>query len=67
MSERQAEAKQAELVREKQHQDAINSDTVAVDFSQATIEHPTALPIVAEDHSAANGSPRFVVCMATSH
>jgi type IV secretory pathway VirB10-like protein len=53
MSERQAEAKQAELAREKQHQDAINSDTVAVDFSQVTTEHPTAVPIVAEDHSAA--------------
>ncbi len=53
MSERQAEAKQAELAREKQHQDAINSDTVAVDFSQATTEHPTPAPIVAEDHSAA--------------
>lgn len=53
MSERQAQAKQAELAREKQHQDAINSDTVAVDFSQPTTEHPTAVPIVAEDHSAA--------------
>lgn len=31
MSERQAQLKQAELAREKQHQDALNSDTVAVD------------------------------------
>ena len=53
MSERQAEAKQAQLAREKQHQDAIDSDTVAVDFSQPTTEHPTAAPIVAEDHHAA--------------
>jgi type IV secretory pathway VirB10-like protein len=53
MSERQAQAKQAELAREKQRQDAINSDTVAVDFSQATTEHPTPAPIVAEDHHAA--------------
>jgi type IV secretory pathway VirB10-like protein len=53
MSERQAEAKQAELAREKQHQDAINSDTVAVDFSQPTTEHPTPAPTVAEDHHAA--------------
>jgi type IV secretion system protein VirB10 len=53
MSERQAQAKQAELAREKQHQDAINSDTVAVDFSQPTTEHPTPAPIGAEDHHAA--------------
>ena len=59
MSERQAEAKQAELAREKQHQDAINSDTVAVDFSQPTTEtsptteHPAPRPTVAEDHSSA--------------
>jgi type IV secretory pathway VirB10-like protein len=52
MSERQAQAKQAELAREKQHQDAINSDTVAVDFSQPTTEHPTPEPIVAEDRHA---------------
>jgi len=53
ISERQAQAKQAELAREKQHQDAINSDTVAVDFSQPTTEHTTTAPIVAEDHHAA--------------
>jgi type IV secretory pathway VirB10-like protein len=53
MSERQAQVKQAELAREKQHQDAINSDTVAVDFSQPTTEHPSPAPIVAEDHHAA--------------
>jgi type IV secretion system protein VirB10 len=38
MSERQAEAKQAELAREKQHQDALNSDTVAVDFARPATE-----------------------------
>jgi type IV secretory pathway VirB10-like protein len=32
LSEAQAEAKQRALAREKQHQDAINSDTVAIDF-----------------------------------
>lgn len=59
MSERQAEAKQAELAREKQHQDAINSDTVAVDFSQLenapTSERPGAAsaPIAGGDHHAA--------------
>ena len=50
MSERQAQAKQAELAREKQRQDALNSDTVAVDFSQPTSEHPAPAAIVAEGH-----------------
>jgi type IV secretion system protein VirB10 len=53
MSERQAQAKQAELAREKQRQDALNSDTVAVDFSQPMAEHPAPAPSVAEDHHAA--------------
>jgi type IV secretory pathway VirB10-like protein len=35
MSEAQAEAKQRALAREKQHQDAINSNTVAIDFARA--------------------------------
>ena len=38
-SQAQAEAKQRELAREKLHQDAINSDTVAIDFA-----HPNAGP-----------------------
>ena len=33
VSQSQAEAKQRALAREKQHQDAINSDTVAIDFA----------------------------------
>jgi type IV secretion system protein VirB10 len=32
-SQTQAEAKQRKLEREKQHQDALNSDTVAIDFA----------------------------------
>lgn len=52
MSERQAQAKQAELAREKQREDALNSDTVAVDFSQSSPEHPAPAPIVAEGHPA---------------
>jgi type IV secretory pathway VirB10-like protein len=35
-SQAQAEAKQRLLAREKQHQDALNSDTVAIDFSHQT-------------------------------
>ena len=38
MPERRAEAKQAQLAREKQHQDALNSDTVAVDFARRTTD-----------------------------
>ncbi len=33
VSQAQAEAKQRQLAREKQHQDALNSDTVAIDFA----------------------------------
>ncbi|AXC13977.1 Conjugative transfer protein TrbI [Acidisarcina polymorpha] len=39
MSERQAQAKQAALAREKQHQDALDSDTVAVDFARPAAEN----------------------------
>lgn len=35
MSEAQAEARQKQLAKEKQQQDAINSDTLAVDFERA--------------------------------
>ncbi len=61
VSERQAQAKQAELAREKQHQDALNSDTVAVEFARPTSEVlPTPSPSTAvppppaavEDHPA---------------
>jgi len=36
VSQAQAEAKQKALAREKQHQDAINSDTVAIDFAHSS-------------------------------
>jgi type IV secretory pathway VirB10-like protein len=37
MSEAQAEAKQKALAREKQQQDAVNSDTVAIDFARSGV------------------------------
>jgi type IV secretion system protein VirB10 len=43
MSEAQAEAKQKQLAIEKQQQDAIDSDTVAIDF-----EHTAPAPVAAE-------------------
>jgi type IV secretory pathway VirB10-like protein len=42
VSEAQAEAKQKALAREKQQQDAINSDTVAIDFAHTGAAVPTA-------------------------
>lgn len=49
MSEAQAEAKQKQLAKEKQQQDAINSDTLAIDF----------------EHSSATGTPAAVVAPTT--
>ena len=42
VSEAQAEAKQRELAREKQQQDAVNSDTLAIDFDRAGGTAPPA-------------------------
>jgi type IV secretory pathway VirB10-like protein len=55
MSERQAQAKQAELAREKQRQDALNSDTVAVDFARPFAEASPAQP-----HTATSQPPSAV-------
>jgi len=49
MSQAQAEAKQKELAREKQQQDAINSDTVAIDFERTS---PAAMPEAAQGTAA---------------
>jgi type IV secretory pathway VirB10-like protein len=43
VSQAQAEAKQKALAREKQQQDAINSDTVAIDFEHPNTPTPAAL------------------------
>jgi type IV secretion system protein TrbI len=43
-SEAQAEAKQRALAREKQHQDAIDSDTVAIDFARVGNAARTSVP-----------------------
>jgi len=52
VSQAQAEAKQKALAREKQQQDAINSDTVAIDF-----EHPNAPTPPAVVHETAAPEP----------
>jgi len=41
-SQAQAEAKERALEREKQHRDALNSDTVAIDFAHPTAANATA-------------------------
>lgn len=48
LSERQAEATQAALAKEKQHQDALSSDTMIVDFA-----HPATDGTATSDHAAA--------------
>ncbi|WP_246410485.1 TrbI/VirB10 family protein, partial [Granulicella aggregans] len=53
-----AEAKQAALAKEKQHQDALDSDTVAVDFSQAA---PSSV------HTATRGVPATESVKAENH
>lgn len=50
VSQKQAEAKQRALEREKQHQDALNSDTVAIEFAHPTTATPNAA--VLGEHSA---------------
>src|SRR5581483_7740565 len=54
MSQAQAEAKQKELAREKQQQDAINSDTVAIDFER-TAPGPVAAEAAQERAATAAG------------
>jgi type IV secretory pathway VirB10-like protein len=56
LSEEQAEAKQKQLAREKQQQDAIDSDTVAIDFqhsgSAAALPAPTTTAVLGEHQEA---------------
>jgi type IV secretory pathway VirB10-like protein len=54
VSQAQAEAKQKALAREKQQQDAIDSDTVAIDFehSTGTATFPAAVPPTATTEPA---------------
>jgi type IV secretory pathway VirB10-like protein len=47
ISQAQAEAKQKQLAKEKQAQDAINSDTVAIDFAHTGAVSGSAVPLQA--------------------
>jgi len=55
LTEAQAEAKQKELAREKQQQDAIDSDTVAIDFER-TASTPATVPTEAAQQAAADAA-----------
>ncbi len=55
MSQAQAEAKQKQLAKEKLHQDAINSDTVAIDFER-TAPSPATTMAEAAQETAANAA-----------
>lgn len=55
MSQAQAEAKQKQLAKEKQQQDAINSDTVAIDFER-TAPSPATTMAEAAQRTAANAA-----------
>ena len=56
MSQAQAEAKQKELAKEKQQQDAINSDTVAIDFEHTSPAAPATVTAEAAQGTAANAA-----------
>ena len=45
VSQAQADAKQRQLAREKEHQDALNSDTVAIDFAHPAATTPAATTV----------------------
>ena len=65
MSQAQAEAKQKQLAKEKQQQDAINSDTVAIDFeltapATGTTEAAQGTAATAAGGAATTGKPTTV-------
>ena len=62
VSQAQAEAKQKLLEREKLHQDALNSDTVAIDFGHPT----TAAPVTAQSQTTAVLGERHELLPETS-
>ena len=52
VSQVQAEAKQKALEKEKLHQDALNSDTVAIDFAHSTTVTPGGAPLPTQPAAA---------------
>jgi len=67
MSEAQTEAKQKALAREKQRQDAVNSDTVAIDFARsAGSAAPAQMPIAVLGEREQAGSKASGETIATA-
>jgi type IV secretory pathway VirB10-like protein len=64
LTEAQAEAKQKQLAIEKQQQDAIESDTVAIDFERTA---PTPPAVTAESAASGAAPPKPVSTTATAH
>src|SRR6202000_874148 len=56
VSQAQAEAKQKLLAKEKQQQDAINSDTVAIDFDRTNSATPATVAAEPAQETAANAA-----------
>ncbi len=56
MSQAQAEAKQKQLAKEKQQQDAINSDTVAIDFERTATTPSGTIATEAAQETAATAA-----------
>ena len=56
MSQAQAEAKQKQIAKEKQQQDAINSDTLAIDFERTGPASPATMTAEAAQETAANAA-----------
>jgi type IV secretion system protein VirB10 len=56
MSQAQAEAKQKQLAKEKQQQDAINSDTLAIDFDRTGPATPATIATEAAQETAATAA-----------
>jgi type IV secretory pathway VirB10-like protein len=70
MSEAQAEAKQKALAREKQQQDAVNSDTVAIDFARSGVpvapaQTPTSV-LGEREQAAPNASGETIAAASDS-
>ena len=70
VSEAQAEAKQRELAKEKQHQDAVSSNTVAIDFdtpnAARTASEPAQAPVAVAHDAAATSEPTGLASESTS-
>jgi type IV secretory pathway VirB10-like protein len=66
VSQAQAEAKQKALEREKLHQDALRSDTVAIDFSHPSAAAPAPTAVLSDREQATPKESAEVATVGTS-